>query len=234
MLEAVAFDLDGTLYPNLNFYPRIIPFVLKEWKFLYAFGQARNIIRSRQEECEMENRDFYTVQAQETAKILKLDDSSVETIKEKIERDIYRGWEPHFKKVKLFPYIKKTLRLLREKRLKIGLLSDFPYRRKIDNLGLEAFWDAAICSEEVGVLKPGDKPFFLLAERLGVRSEQMLYVGNSIRYDVQGAHRAGMKTALKTSFFRTAVHTSRQKLADVDFIFYDYRQLCDYVIKLLT
>ncbi|MDR1466381.1 MAG: HAD family hydrolase [Treponema sp.] len=230
MLEAVAFDLDGTLYPNLNFYVHIIPFILKKWKFLYAFGRARNIIRSRQEEYGMENEDFYTAQAQETARFLKLDDSSIKMTKERIEREIYRGWEPCFKSVKLFPYIKKTLYFLKEKRLKVGLLSDFPYKQKIINLGLEGLWDAALCSEEVGVLKPGAKSFLLLADRLGARPEQTLYVGNSVHYDVQGAQRAGMKTALKTSFFQTAA----QKSAGANFVFYDYRQLCDYVIKLTT
>ncbi|MDR0784939.1 MAG: HAD family hydrolase [Treponema sp.] len=230
MLEAVAFDLDGTLYPNLNFYVYIIPFILKELKFLSAFGRARNIVRSRREEYE----DFYTAQAQETAKLLNLGDSSIGTTREKIEREIYRGWEPHFKNVKLFPYMKKMLYFLKERRLRVGLLSDFPYKRKIVNLGLEGFWDAALCSEEVGVLKPGSKPFLLLADRLGVRPEQTLYVGNSVRYDVQGAQRAGMKTALKTSFLQTAASALRQKSTDANFVFYDYRQLCDYVVKLTT
>jgi putative hydrolase of the HAD superfamily len=233
MLEAVAFDLDGTLYPNLNFYAYIIPFILKERKLLYAFGRARNIIRSRQEECGKENRDFYTVQAQETAKLLKVGDSSVRIIKEKIEREIYRGWEPYFKNVKLFPYIKKTLYFLRERGLKVGLLSDFPYRQKIVNLGLEGFWDVALCSEEAGALKPCVESFFLLADQLDVRPEQALYVGNSIRYDIQGAQRAGMRTALKTSFPQTALYAFH-KPAGVNFVFYDYRQLCDYVIKLIT
>jgi putative hydrolase of the HAD superfamily len=234
MLEAVAFDLDGTLYPNSNFYVYIIPFILKKWKFLRAFGQARNIIRSQQEECETENRDFYTVQAQETAKLLKLDDSYIRTIKERIEREIYRGWEPHFKNVKLFPHIKKTLHFLKERRLKVGLLSDFPCKQKIVNLGLEGFWDVELCSEEVGVLKPGGKPFFLLADLMGVRPEQALYVGNSVRYDIKGAQRAGMKTALKTSFPKTTACVPHQKYAHANFVFYDYLQLCDYVIKLTT
>jgi putative hydrolase of the HAD superfamily len=233
MLEAVAFDLDGTLYPNSNFYMYILPFVLKEQKFMRAFARARNVIRSRQEKCETEARDFYTAQAQETAKLLKLGDSSVEATKEKIEREIYRGWEPYYKNVQLFPHIKTTLRLLKERGLKIGLLSDFPYKQKIVNLGLEGVWDAALCSEEVGVLKPGGKSFSLLAEMLGARPEQTLYVGNSIRYDVRGAQRVGMKTALKASFFQTAVpYLSHRKSAGANFIFHDYRQLCGYAINL--
>ena len=65
-IDAVGFDLDGTLYPNYRFNLLIIPFILRELKFLQAFGKARIIMRSRSQEGS-----FYELQAEIMAKILK-------------------------------------------------------------------------------------------------------------------------------------------------------------------
>jgi FMN phosphatase YigB (HAD superfamily) len=62
-----------------------------------------------------------------------------------------------------------------------------------------------------------------LAHELGCAPEQILYVGNSTRYDVFGAQRAGMKTALFTNFFAAGKIRA-------DFTFRDYRQLRNFVL----
>jgi putative hydrolase of the HAD superfamily len=84
------------------------------------------------------------------------------------------------------------------------------------------------CSERTGALKPSAHPFLELSAALGCPPDRVLYVGNHLVYDVEGAGRAGMKTALisrKTS----ASKTSASKPAP-DFIFHDYRQLRDFVL----
>jgi putative hydrolase of the HAD superfamily len=222
-IQAVAFDLDGTLYPNCRLYIRLLPFLLKEWRLLAAFGRARDIIRLEQKQGQYKSgTDFYYYQAQLTAAILK---TPTEATKEKIDRLIYRGWEPLFKKVALFPHAGETLAALRQAGLKTGLLSDFPPETKLYNLGITHHWDAVCCSEETGALKPDPRPFACLAAALGCAPEQILYVGNSLRYDTAGARRAGMQTALITG------RVYRSGLTGPDFAFYDYRQLRDYVLQ---
>jgi putative hydrolase of the HAD superfamily len=227
--KAVAFDLDGTLYPEYRLNFRLIPFALSHGPLLAAFAQARNIIRKEQAAQNSSLKttnyqlptNFYDLQAQITAKILK---KPPELIKEKIDRLIYTGWTPFFTKIKLFPHAKEILDELRAEKIKIGLLSDFPTRVKLENLGLSGCWDVVLCSEDCGALKPARRPFEELARALDCPPEKILYVGNSRLYDAGGAKRAGMKTALKTGLFTI------KKPRNVDFAFRDYRILREYIL----
>ena len=213
-IDAVAFDLDGTLYPNRRFYLRLIPFVLKEHRLLWAMGKARDALRAAAHDGR-----FYDLQARIMGEIL---DDDPESVKAKTERLIYRGWEPLFKDIKVFDGVRETLADFKQAGLKLGLLSDFPPETKLRNLKIDDPWDVVLCSEQVGRLKPDPISFQVLAERLGVESSRVLYVGNSVRYDVVGARNAGMKTALITGFGK--------KSGAADFVFSDYRQLRRFVL----
>lgn len=213
-LDAVAFDLDGTLYPNYRLYFRLVPFIIKEHRLLMAMGKARDALR----EAAHEGR-FYDLQARFMAEILRDDP---ELVKTKTERLIYRGWEPFFRSIRLFGGVRETLEEFRSEGLKLGLLSDFPPEKKLEYLDIADLWDAVLCSELTGRLKPDPAPFLELSRKLGVPCERILYVGNSVSYDVVGAKGVGMKTALIAPRFR--------KNAQADFVFADYRQLRRYVL----
>lgn len=218
-LDAVAFDLDGTLYPNYRFYFRLLPFIVREHKLLRAMGSARDTLRSAAQDGR-----FYDIQARIMADILKDDPEKIYT---KTEQLIYRGWEPLFKKVRLFPYVHETLQAFRGNGLKLGLLSDFPPLKKLEYLGIAAYWDAVLCSEETGRLKPDPNPFLALSEALHVPPHRILYVGNSVEYDIKGAKNAGFKAAL----VQNPLALFTPKVPEADFIFKDYRQLGRYVLS---
>jgi putative hydrolase of the HAD superfamily len=234
---AVAFDLDGTLYPNYRLNCLLLPFVLKEWRFLRALGRARSRIRALQEEAAAgtpepgaaapsgkaplprTGAEFYDVQAALMAEMPGTGD--VLHIREKMETLVYRGWEPLFKKIRPFPHVEETLGALKKAGFLLALLSDFPPAQKLENMGLGGFWDLVLCTEETGRLKPDPLPFGLLARKLEVPAGRILYVGNSVAYDVRGAKRAGMRAAL----------IRRRPSPEADFCFHDYRQLLKYVIN---
>jgi len=227
-ISAVAFDLDGTLYPNYSLNLRLLPFLFSHWRFMLAFGRARNIIRREQEAQAASARhlssrpDFYERQARLVADQLK---ARKEEIRERIDRLIYRGWEPFFRKIKPFPHVREFFGELKAAGLKLGLLSDFPPDTKLEYLGLSGFWDTALCTESIGALKPAAKPFEELAETLACPAEKILYVGNSRRYDVEGAKRAGMKAAL--------LNTGLPIITGIkaDFTFRNYRQLRNFMLQ---
>ena len=226
--SAVAFDLDGTLYPNFRFYIRLVPFLLKELRLLTALGKARTQLRrsyldSPEVSAVDSKEEFYDVQARIMSRILG---KPAEVIKDKTEKLIYRGWEPIFRKVRLFSHVLETLDAFRANGVKMGLLSDFPPETKLENLGIGGYWDAVICSEQTGRLKPDKKPFFDLAEKMGLPAKEILYVGNSISYDVKGAFMAGMKSALVRPKWKKF-----PSVKEANFIFYNYRQLRDYVLS---
>jgi putative hydrolase of the HAD superfamily len=223
--SAVGFDLDGTLYPNYRLNIRLLPFLCRHWPLVAALGKARKIIRQEQELPPASVlSDFHVHQAQLVAKLLH---ARPEQIREKIDRLVYRDWERHFKAIKLFPHVREVLKSLREAGLKLGLLSDFPPLVKLKNLGLDDCWDIVLCSEDTGTIKPALPPFRELSEALKCPPEQTLYVGNSRLYDVAGARRAGMKTALLTRAGKGAGKDGME----LDFAFHDYRQLRDFVLN---
>ncbi|MDR2608593.1 MAG: HAD family hydrolase [Treponema sp.] len=231
--SAIAFDLDGTLYPNYRLNIRIIPFLLRHWPLVTAFGRARGRIRREQEEALKQkaagNRvpksaSFYEHQAELAAAMLNRPPAE---IKAAIEDKIYRGWAEYFRKIRLFPHVRECLEAFRSSGLPLALLSDFPPDIKLRNLGIMDFFSLTLCSEELGALKPDPLPFTELARRLNLPPEQILYVGNSLSYDAEGALRAGMQAALVGSAILKKPSLTRDGL----FCFKSYRQLQSYVLR---
>ena len=231
---AVAFDLDGTLYPDYRLNIKLLPFIIKERRLLRAFGRARTQLRNYDRNSGDGNflgnkpphgGDFYDTQAGIMGIIL---DEEIEIIKEKTERLIYRGWEPFFKELKLFPHVRETLASFRKAGIKLGILSDFPLETKLKNLRIFEYWDTVVCSEMTGHLKPATAPFLELAGCMGMPPGEILYVGNSAPYDAIGARGAGMKAALVRPPWKKYF---APESGIADFCFSDYRQLCDYVLN---
>jgi putative hydrolase of the HAD superfamily len=201
---------------------------LKEQRYLRAFGKARDRLRAEEGKVQDAGNQFYERQAAYMGEILH---AGPEMILKKTEKIIYRNWEPIFKGVKLFPQVIETLKALKEAGVKLGLLSDFPPETKLEYMGLSGLWDTVLCSEAIGCLKPGALPFRELARNMGYAPEEMLYVGNSFRYDVLGAQKTGMKAAWVVSGLKArGLAGSAKKAPSADFVFSDYRQLRDYVL----
>jgi putative hydrolase of the HAD superfamily len=187
-------------------------------------GKARDRLRADPEACP--HAGFYEAQARLMSAILK---EPPDAVQKKLEALIYRGWEPLFTRIAPFPWVRETLEALKKAGYTLGILSDFPPEAKLANMGLDGYWDAVLCSEATGRLKPHPLPFLELAGQMGMPPERILYVGNSVRYDIIGAKGAGMKAALVT---RSIIKKLRRP-GNADFIFSDYRQLSKYVISLL-
>ncbi|HBG35762.1 MAG TPA: HAD family hydrolase, partial [Treponema sp.] len=43
-IKAIAFDIDGTLYPNWRLNIRVLPYFLKNIRFFLAFKKVRDIL----------------------------------------------------------------------------------------------------------------------------------------------------------------------------------------------
>ncbi|MDR3276379.1 MAG: HAD family hydrolase [Treponema sp.] len=222
--DALAFDLDGTLYPDSRLYIRLIPFLLKHHRLLFALGKARDRIRKLDRAGEwVPEPGFYAAQARIVAEILGEDAPGVEA---QIESLIYRGWEPFFTRISLRAGVREALAAFRGAGLKLAVLSDFPPEQKLAHLGLAGYLDVILGSEPTGRLKPHPASFLELARRLDTAPERILYVGNSIACDIEGAKNAGMGAALLAPFYRAR----RGRERGADFVFSTYRQLSEYVL----
>lgn len=213
-IKAVAFDIDGTLYPSWRLYIRIIPYVLKNLRFFLKYGKVRGILHRT-----APSGDFYEYQARLLALELGIDNK---TARDMIEAIVYKGMIPYLRAVKPYAHIRETMQSFKDRGYKLAILSDFPPDQKGDIWGTRELFDVVCGSEELGALKPSKFTFGSLALKLGLPTESILYVGNSIPSDVEGAAAAGMKTAYILPFWRSLL---RMPLKEADISFKNYRQL---------
>lgn len=224
-IDAIAFDIDGTLYSDWAFYRLLGPFLLKHAGFLINFGNVRKTMRLWQSAHPDErHEDLFAWQASLMAPFL---DCTPEEARVLIDQRIYDGWKPLFLNVTPFPYLKESFTTFRDSGLKIGLLSDFRPSQKNDIWGLAPLCDVILGSEETGALKPSSVPFISLSKALNVPCSRILYVGNSVKSDVEGASAAGMKTAC---IMNPLLRFFGQKIPGADISFSNYRQLTRNVL----
>ncbi len=185
-IRAIAFDIDGTLYPNRRMRLYSLPFLTRHFFLVWAFAQVRRDIR-----LVAEIEDFRALQTKMLAQKLGC---SPEAAARRLNTFIYGEWEGIFKRVKPYGGVVKALENLKARGYKLGVLSDFPVGRKLEYFHLESWWDVVMSSEDCGYLKPSCRPFMSLARALDCKPEEVLYVGNNHAYDICGAAAAGMKT----------------------------------------
>lgn len=219
-IEAAVFDIDGTMYPDRHLFMHIAPYFFKNIRFFYHFARTRTLLHGA-EPVE----DFFEHQAKIMAGFMKIPHEQARTL---IHEKIYIGLADFFPKIKPFAHLDTAVTAFKNAGLKLGLLSDFPPEQKGDLWGLRPLFDYSLGSESCGALKPAALPFEVLQQGLGVPAERILYIGNSIRSDVRGAHAAGMKTAYLTPLWRRIL---RKNPPEADICFKNYRQLCKIVLQ---
>lgn len=99
---------------------------------------------------------------------------------------------------KMLPSTPKVLNGLRAQGVTLGVISNADGRigAILEKCGIAKLFDTVIDSHDVGVEKPDPRIFMLALERLGIRPDQALYVGDIYGIDVVGAERAGLAAAL--------------------------------------
>jgi putative hydrolase of the HAD superfamily len=104
----------------------------------------------------------------------------------------------------LYPDVFETLQWLKERGYRMGsvtnrALGGEPFRDELRHHGVLDFFEALSISCEVGYLKPHPRIFEHALDARGVRPEETVMVGDSLRADVGGAKALGMGAVLKRS-----------------------------------
>lgn len=233
-IDAVAFDIDGTLYPESMMYLCSIPSFFRDPVLMCYFGRMRNSVRSVTEmvpnsEGPASSRErFHMIQAELVLTYMHRAITAEQSRKmaERIDRHIYGVWNKSFARIRPFEGVRKLFSELADSPMKVALLSDFPPGVKPGALGIRQSCDVILCAEDAGMLKPDVRPFRLLQESLHIEDPQrILYVGNSYHKDIEGAKAAGMKTAY---FSRKQLNPEDHPAADV--IFHRYEEFLSKVL----
>ena len=101
---------------------------------------------------------------------------------------------------RLFPDVQPTLRQLRSLGLELGIVSNFDSRlfNVLRGLSIADLFDTITISSLAHAAKPSPKIFELALEQHAVEPGEAMHVGDSVRDDVEGATKAGLRAVLLT------------------------------------
>lgn len=182
--KAAVFDLDDTLYSEKQYvksgYQRIADRIFHDQKIYVQLWDA--FIRGEQAiDVVLEENGMFS-----------------EEMKRKC-LSIYRNQTPD---ISLYEGVSEMLTKLREKNIKIGLITDGrPYgqSKKIRSLGLKKLVDEVIITDELAgngdvtfFRKPNTIAFEIMRKRLNVAFDDMIYIGDNYEKDVTAAKRFGI------------------------------------------
>lgn len=216
-IKAVAFDIDGTFYPLWNTNLRVAAASLSSLPFALAYNKARQRVRTEDSFLSLPPLD-----ERERGRRMCLymwgrsDDEDVEYFLSKEKRVFFSRYEKSFMSVKAYKGVKEVLEKLKGNGIKMGVLSDFPVGNKLKAMGIDSYFPIQLSSEDWGRYKPCLTPFNMLITAMDLEPRDILYVGDSLKKDIEGASRAGLRTALLTK---------KEESGSADFVFRDWNEL---------
>lgn len=195
MIHSVIFDLDNTLYDFSTAHAAALT-------RLTAF--ARSSLGLSPERFEALQRDAFRRQKQRLGQSAAIHNRLIrfQLMLEAAGKPIAHApemaelyWSTLLDRMRPMPGAVDAMARLRFMGLTVGIGSnmtaDWQYA-KLKRLGLMAYIDYIVTSEEAGVEKPAPGLFELCAEKAGCAPEECAFVGDSLEGDALGARNAGM------------------------------------------
>lgn len=192
-IKAVLFDLDQTL---IDFIKMKVEACRSAIEAMIKVGLK--IDKRKGLKNLMEN--YFRLGIESDLAFTKFLEEQTGSVDEKILKagiDAYLKTKPHF--LKPYPYVLEILESLKNMNLRLGIVTDAPKEKAMKRLkamDIIHFFDFIITFDETGVKKPNELPFLLAIDKLKVKAEEILFVGDSLRRDIEPAEKLGMKTLL--------------------------------------
>jgi putative hydrolase of the HAD superfamily len=201
-IKAIGFDLFNTLLtiePSaleeaverliLSLTMSGIPVEKESFKDAYRESALRFIYETRLDGKETHNRFWISAALLSQGYEVGSDDSRIATA-------VNAYFSAFMGRCRLIPDTMKMLKALKGA-YRLGLLSNFTHppalREIINSLGLTAHLDVVLISGELGYRKPHPLVFQRLLHELGVKRDEILYVGDDPEPDITGARQAGIR-----------------------------------------
>ena len=180
MIKAVIFDLFGTLAYIAD----------KRDPYVHLLSELELTVDEIQRPKTIALTERFTDLASFVARIKP--DAHIDTTQ--YENDI--ATEIH--SMTLYPETEEVLHKLRQKKLRIGMISNLasPYTTAYFSLGLYKLIDHHIFSCDIGMIKPNPKIYVYELEALCVQPYEAVMVGDKLPQDVLGPKEIGMRAVL--------------------------------------
>lgn len=200
MIKVVLFDFDGTLV-NTN------DVIIASWQHTYRHYRGREEDVKKITACFGEPllitmaREFPEVPPEESA-------------------EVYRVFQQENadSMVKIFPGIMEMLAQLKEAGYRMGIVTSRKREsahRYVNMFGMAEYFETLVTCDDTTAHKPDPTPIFLCLERMGLKPEEAIMVGDS-PFDIKCANNAGVKSVM-VDWRATCDETSLIPDARVDF-----------------
>lgn len=188
MIKVIAFDLDHTLFDRY----KTLKEVSKKLRVLLPIN-PRLSDEEIYEIMESHDRNFVHLGWKRLQEELNCNSP---LFTEMVGEDTYRmAVMGEFMNVAVpFSFTVPTLEDLKAKGYKLALITNGRselQRRKIEMLKLQKYFDEIYVGGEHEKQKPNVEPFLYVAEKLGVATNEMVYVGDNPENDIEASRRAG-------------------------------------------
>ena len=187
IVDAVMFDLDGTLIDSVPVYYEIIDIVFAE---LGVPAVSRETLLEAMDDGEFDW-DYVLPENMKRRK---------EELTEKARGIIDEIAPPMFhNQIKLIPGTDEILKKIAVTGIKIGLVTSTPAQRMavkmipLSNAGVAPLLEVIVTADDVRHKKPSAEPLVQCSQKLGVPLKKCVYVGDT-RVDIRAGKAAGMKT----------------------------------------
>ncbi len=185
-IEAVIFDLDGTLY---------IPKWLKLKSVLHCFPHIWTLKTIQDVRKKMRGIDYGSKEELHRNLFQKVSSQNGKTTRKVSEIYIDRfckGQITLLKGYKPRAGLSTILEKLKSSNVKLVLLSDYPYvKERIESLGIDSnLFQLITDSESYGALKPSARVILDIADKLNIPSEKILIVGDRDDTDGEASRQA--------------------------------------------
>jgi putative hydrolase of the HAD superfamily len=193
MIKAVLFDLDNTLHDYVKIKTKCIKASIKA---MIKAGLKMNEKEAYKKLIKIYKKSYY-----ESNTIFQ---DFLEQAYGKLDYKILGAAIVAYRKVRYLnvkPYknVKKILRELKNKDIRLGIVTDSPIEKawvRLYNLGIVDYFDLVIGLKHNNHRKPHPLPFKQAIKILKLKPQQVLFVGDNPERDILGAQKIGMKTAL--------------------------------------
>mgnify|MGYP001440805745 FL=1 len=216
MAEAVIFDFDGTMADFENTDTECLKLILKQTgaeiiadSFVTRAIDHIMCFHGLVDSDEIDPLTLHLYRLSKTFRDFNIpwDDSYVDTYKELLlERTIP------------YPGIEQILKTLLGK-VKLGILTNaydpVLQMKRIRATGLAEYFNKIQISGEQKYSKPDPRAFNLIADNLGVDSGKCIFIGDSKKYDIEGACAAGMQAIHMKPTYGKDQHSSAMSIDQV-------------------
>jgi len=204
-IKGILFDVDGTLYHQAPLRLFMILLLIasninnpkglfRKARVIKAYRKAQEILRTQkiaQNNCADRQISFAVLLTREPT------DYVSEVINEWFEK----------RPLPFLPFcrrkdLKQALNGLAQYGFRLGIFSDYPARHKLKALGIDKYFKTVVTSKDPGVtgFKPITNGFDIAAQKMGLPINQILYVGDRVDIDGDGATAAGMPVVIIKGF----------------------------------